>query len=96
MSNCKPGDLAIVVEAYNACNIGTIVHVIGLHPKQSGICAPEGDIIWKAEARHPMTYDINGVLRRRRLGPVPDSQLRPIKGKTSDVADKQPIDLITA
>jgi len=91
---CKPGDLAIVVEAYNASNIGTIVNVIGLHPKQNGICAPKGDVIWKALARHPMTYEINGVLRRRRLGPIPDSQLRPIRGKPSAVAVKH--DLITS
>ena len=93
---CKPGDLAIVVEAYNPCNVGTIVNVIGLHPKQNGICAPKGDVIWKAQARHPMTYEINGVLRRRRLGPIPDSQLRPIRGQSQTVDVKQPIDLITS
>jgi hypothetical protein len=45
MTYCKPGDLAVVVKAHNACNIGTIVHVIGLYSGQTNICAPEGDVI---------------------------------------------------
>ena len=68
MTYCKPGDLAIVVEAYNACNIGTIVHVIGLYSGKSGICAPEGDVIWMAQASQPMTYAEPSKLTRRQLG----------------------------
>ena len=92
---CKPGDLAIVVEAYNAGNIGTIVHVIGLYSGQNAVCAPEGDVIWLARASKLMTYAEPSTLKRRRLGPVPDSQLRPIRGLPRAVAVKQPIDLIT-
>lgn len=80
MTYCKPGDLAVVIKAHNACNIGTILHVIGLYTGQSGLCAPAGDVIWEAQASHPMTYDYSGVLKRRRIGPVPDNQLRPIRG----------------
>lgn len=96
MTYCKPGDLAVVVKAHNACNIGTIVHVIGRHPNQAAVCAPEGDVIWKAKARHPMTYDKNGVLRRRRLGPIPDSQLRPIRGAPPVETVTHTIDLVTS
>ena len=96
MTYCKPGDLAIVVEAYNACNIGTIVHVLGLYSGKSGICAPEGDVIWLAQASQPMTYAEPSKLTRRRRGPIPDSQLRPIRGHSQAVADKQPIDLVTS
>ncbi len=95
MTYCKPGDLAVVVKAHNACNIGTIVHVIGLYTGKSGVCAPEGDVIWKAKASHPMTYDTNGVLKRRRLGPVPDNQLRPIRGAPPAKNVKQPNELVT-
>jgi hypothetical protein len=35
---CKPGDLAIVVDAYNPANIGTIVRVIRVHPNQGAMC----------------------------------------------------------
>ena len=96
MTYCKPGDLAIVVEAYNASNIGTIVHVIGLYSGKSRICAPEGDVIWLAQASQPMTYAEPSRLKRRRLGPVPDSQLRPIRGLPRAEVVKQPIDLITS
>lgn len=80
MTYCIPGDLAVVVKAHNVCSIGTIVHLIGLYTGQSDICAPEGDVIWQAQASHPMRYDYSGVHRRRRMGPVPDSQLRSLLG----------------
>jgi hypothetical protein len=96
MTYCKPGDLAVVVEAYNACNIGTIVHVIGLYPSQTAVCAPQGDVIWQAQASHPMTYDESGVLKRRRVGPVPDSQLRPIRGAPQAMTIKEPNGLVTS
>ena len=95
MTYCKPGDLAVVVKAHNACNIGTIVHVIGLNPDQSSMCAPEGDVIWQAKASHPMTYDLSGVLKRRRIGPVPDSQLRPIRGLPQAKKASKSKDLVT-
>jgi hypothetical protein len=95
MTNCKPGDLAVVVKAHNVCNIGTIVNVIGLYTGQSDICAPEGDVIWEAQASHPMTYDYSGVLRRRRTGPVPDSQLRPIRGAPQAKKAQKSKDLVT-
>jgi hypothetical protein len=84
-----------VVEAYNACNIGTIVHVIGPYTGQSGLCTPEGDVIWQAQASHPLTYDYSGVLRRRRTGPVPDSQLRPIRGAPQAKKAQKSKDLVT-
>ena len=95
MTYCKPGDLAVVVKAHNACNIGTIVHVIGLYTGQSDICAPKDDVIWLAKASHPMTYDYSGVLRRRRTGPVPDSQLRPIRGAPQAKKAQKSKDLVT-
>ena len=95
MTYCKPGDLAVVVKAHNACNIGTIVNVIGLYTGHSGLCAPEGDVIWEAQASHPMTYDFSGVLKRRRIGPVPDSQLRPIRGAPQAKKAQKSKDLVT-
>jgi hypothetical protein len=96
MTYCKPGDLAVVVKAHNACNIGTIVHVIGLYTGQSGLCETAGDVIWEAQASHPMTYDYGGVLTRRRIGPVPDSQLKPIRGAPQAKTAKEPNDLVTS
>lgn len=80
MSNCKPGDLAIVIKAYNACNVGTIVKVLRPNGDQTALYTPNADVIWLAEAAHLLTYDYGGVLKTERIGPVPDSYLRPIRG----------------
>ena len=84
MSNCKPGDLAIVVKAHNACNIGTILKVLRPNRNQSALYTARDDVLWLVEAPHPMTYDYGGTLRRRRKGPVPDSYLRPIRGNSKN------------
>ena len=96
MTYCKPGDLAVVVKAHNACNIGTIVHVIGQYTGQSDICAQQGDAIWEGQASHSMTYDYSGVLKRKRIGPVPDNQLRPIRGAPHAKKVKEPNDLVSS
>jgi len=75
MTYCKLGDLAIVVEAYNPCNLGTIVHVIGLYSGKIGICAPEGDVIWLSQASQPMTYAELGTLPIRGFSIVSDHLL---------------------
>lgn len=77
---CYPGDLAIVITAYNKINIGTIVKVLSLHTNQFEISAPEGDVLWTCLAQHQMTYDFNGDKRFCNRGPVPDSSLHPIRG----------------
>jgi hypothetical protein len=87
--NCKPGDLAVVVEAYNPSNIGSIVRVLRSHPNQSVIAIEPGDHIWTMEATHPQAYEVEGELVYRSSGPVPDSYLRPIRGYSlgRDIAD---------
>ena len=59
--NCKPGDLAIVVDAYNPANIGTIVRVIRVHPNQGAMCKEPEDLLWFAAAPRPMSYDVGGI-----------------------------------
>ena len=83
MPKCKPGDLAIIIHAHNPQNLGTIVRIIDLHPDQLSMACPKGDTIWRASGPRPMLYDINGIIKRRRIGPVPDSQLQPIRGGKS-------------
>ena len=100
--NCKPGDLATIVEAFNACNLGIIVRVTGRHVDQSALVAPSNDTIWVVESSHLLTYDIAGRLSRKKRGPAPDSQLKPIRGlpeiSLGKAANKRPIkgcDLVT-
>ena len=78
--NCKSGDLAIIIEAYNAVNIGAIVKIIGTHKNQLAISKETEDHLWTIIAPHPLTYAINGKLVTKRRGPAPDSTMRPIRG----------------
>ena len=80
--NCKPGDLAIIIDAYNAVNIGTIVKVIAVHKNQNALDKEADDHLWTVIAPHPLTYAINGKLVTKRRGPAPDSTMRPIRGIT--------------
>ncbi len=82
--NCQPGDLAIIVNAFNPINIGTIVRVLSMHINQSALVCPEGDVIWLVKAPKPMTYEARGKMTRRKTGAAPDSQLRPIRGYPLD------------
>ena len=78
--NCKPGDLAIIVEAFNPVNIGAVVKVIGKHRNQRVLCASPEEFIWLIEAPHHLTYEVKGKLVRKRKGGAPDSGLQPIRG----------------
>ena len=78
--NCKPGDLAVIVTAYNLENIGTILRVLKTHKNQKAVLADKEDHIWLAVAPRSMTYEVGGKLIRRKRGAVPDSVLRPIRG----------------
>ncbi len=78
--NCKKGDLAVVVDAYNPGNIGTILTVIRSHRNQKSLKVEPGDHIWLVSAPRPMTYECSGTLTYRKKGPVPDSYMRPIRG----------------
>lgn len=81
MHKCHPGDLAIVVYAYNTVNIGTIVKVLAVHPDQLEIqCHPE-DVLWTCQAAHPMTYSNDSKKKKFTTGPVPDTYLKPIRGE---------------
>ena len=77
---CRPGDLAIIIEAFNSVNIGAIVKVISKHRNQRVIHASSDDFIWLVEAPHPLTYEVSGKLFRKRKGGAPDSGLQPIRG----------------
>ena len=78
--NCKPGDMAIIVEAFIPVNVGAIVKVIGKHRNQRVVCAASDEFIWLIEAPHPLTYEVKGQLVRKRKGGAPDSGLQPIRG----------------
>ncbi len=81
MHKCTVGDLAIVVYAYNNANIGTIVKVLALHPNQFELESHPEDVLWTCQAARPMTYSVGEKKRKIKIGPIPDSYMRPIRGE---------------
>jgi hypothetical protein len=88
MSRCKPGDLAVVISAANPANIGRIVKVIAPHDGEGrlGLVGPKP--VWLVSAPTPLTWRDGAKRHRLKKGPVPDSQLQPIRGQKSPVTQK--------
>lgn len=77
---CKPGDLAVVVDAFNTANLGMFVRVIGPQDLSSDLVIRESPGVWLIEAPYPMTWVWGKKIFHRTRGPALDSQLRPIRG----------------
>ena len=77
---CKPGDLAIVIDAHYKCNLGVIVEVIELHNGLGVPSYPPEQNAWLAKTSKVLKWTANGKVYRRKSGPVPDAQLQPIRG----------------
>jgi len=77
---CKPGDMAIVIDARYKCNLGAIVQVIELHNGVGDIRYLKKHNAWLAKSSKPLKWVVNGKCYRRKCGPVPDAQLQPIRG----------------
>jgi hypothetical protein len=73
--NCRPGELAIVVNSPNPANIGSIVKVLGRDAK-----ACDKKFFWKIHAAHTLTYSKGDKQYRRRKGSLADADLQPIRG----------------
>lgn len=91
--NCKPGDLAIIVNAdceWNYRDVGKIVHVID----RDAIDASDGETMWVCDTLGQKLHCLDsafGTLERSDgvewVG-IPDANLRPIRG--GDLADDEP------
>ena len=78
---CKPGDLAVAVNAEFQCNLGRIVRIISAHDHRNDLMFPPTcGQIWLTQSAQPMTWRQDGKRYRRKSGPVPDSCLQPIRG----------------
>ena len=86
---CRPGDLAIVIQAQFATNLGRIVQVIGVDDRKGDLLFPMQTPTWVVRCELPMTWRSHGRRYRRKQGPVPDEYLQPIRGKPAgeDIAD---------
>jgi hypothetical protein len=73
--NCRPGELAIVVNSFDPANIGSIVKVLGRDAKACG-----KQFFWRIHAVHLLTYAKGDKKYRRRKGSIADADLQPIRG----------------
>jgi hypothetical protein len=87
-ARCSPGDLAVVVSAWNPSNLGRLVHVVAAHDGSGDLVFPaSAGPVWLVESPQPMTWSFRGEWYQRKTGPVPDSQLQPTKGDRAGPAD---------
>ena len=77
---CKPGDLAVVVNAQFRSNVGNIVRVIAPHDGIGALRFTRDGHVWLVVCHRPMTWRMDGKRYRRKTGPVPDNRLQPIRG----------------
>jgi hypothetical protein len=86
---CRPGDLAIVIQAEFATNLGRIVRVIGVDDRKGDLLYPIQTPTWMVRCEGPMTWRSNSKRYRRKQGPVPDAYLQPIRGNPDgqDISD---------
>jgi hypothetical protein len=73
--NCRPGELAIVVNSFDDANIGSIVKVLGRDAKACG-----KQFFWRIHAAHLLIYAKDDKKYRRRKGSLADADLQPIRG----------------
>lgn len=85
--NCRPGDLAIVVDSYLKENIGKIVMVLEAYRDQGFIVLADRGHVWHCEAAgSPLAWSKAwGIgVAYSQSGPVPDHCLRPLREKPED------------
>jgi hypothetical protein len=86
---CRPGDLAIVIQAQFPTNMGRIVRIIGVDDRKGDLLFPVQTPTWEVRCELPMTWRSKNKRFRRKQGPVPDACLQPIRGNFigKDIAD---------
>lgn len=78
-NRCKPGDLAVVVQAQHKENLGRIVKVLKLHDRTGPLVYATDIVVWSAECPDPMKWTLNNRVYMFKEGPIPDSSLQPIR-----------------
>jgi len=80
-SRCRPGDLAIVINAVCKSNIGRIVQVLGPYSGEGEWAVNEPGVVWLVKSPDRMTWVMGDRRYRRTHGPARDDQLQPIRGE---------------
>lgn len=83
-TRCKPGDLAIVEFAVHPWNVGRIVRVLQECDRDGAIRYAPDITVWLVQCSIPMKWTVGRKLFAGRVGPVPDANLKPIRGGPVD------------
>ena len=83
--NCKPGDMAVVINSLFEENIGNIVHVI----RPAARCHVSRLFSWEAKSTRPCRgLDVfGGSDNSSTIGAIPDAWLRPIRPPETPVTE---------
>ena len=77
---CRPGDLAVVIDARLPSNLGRIVRIVAQHDGTGDLAYPPSVATWLVTSPCSMSWVMDGKRYRRKKGPVPDVQLQPLRG----------------
>jgi len=80
---CKAGDMAVVLSAFHQSNVGMFVNVVKLYDGASDVNMGCEQAVWLVESNAPMTWTKGGKVWHGHRGPVPDSALQPIRGRST-------------
>ena len=92
--NCKPGDLAIIVNAdceWNYRDVGKIVHVID----RDAIAASDGETMWVCDTLGQKLHCLDSAFGTMEQSDgvewvgIPDACLRPIRGDSTEREESQ-------
>jgi hypothetical protein len=83
---CRVGDLAVVIAAHHRSNLGRIVRILAQHDGSGSISFTGVGHVWLVDAPQSMVWSVGTKRYRRKIGPVPDCQLQPIREQALDEA----------
>jgi hypothetical protein len=77
---CKVGDLAVVIRAQCKSNLGRIVLIVAADDGTDFVSFKNEGPVWRVKSERPQTWYLDGKRYRRKIGPVPENRLQPIRG----------------
>ena len=80
---CKAGDMAVVLSAFHQSNVGRFVNVVKLYDGTGDVKMACDQPVWLVESNAPMTWTKGAKVWHGHQGPVPDSALQPIRGRST-------------
>ena len=78
---CKPGDLAVIIQAQHRENLGLIVKVLEPHDRTGPLVYNTGESVWLTESAVPMKWTLKSEVYLLKRGPIPAAQLQPIRAR---------------